>query len=196
MPLSNQSLETKPGCSHNARPSEDETLASLLALDNQDALEDSIVSTRSSIPIISLIYLLQFDAVRKRYNLDTHRSQPRERVDGLEISHHSLTSALVTAVTGPRTKHRSTAQRKVVQKDDLVMARHGALNLAKDTEDADIIHKAEGELERAAEESAQAWTSLARYTLADIKAWGKTLAKLESESSGDAGRGTSVSIWK
>jgi hypothetical protein len=196
MSLSNQSLGPNPGYSHNARPSEVETLASLLKLDNQDALEDSIVSTCSSIPIISLIYLLQLDAVRKRYDLDTHRSQPRERMDGLEISHHSLTSALVTAVTGPRTKHRSTAQRKVVQKDGLVMAGHAALKLAKGTEDAGRIHKAEGELEWAAEESAHAWTALARYTLADVKAWGKTLAKLEGGPSGDGETGTTVSVWK
>jgi hypothetical protein len=134
--------------------------------------------------------------VSKPYELYTQRFEPSEQGDDSKISHQSLTSALLTAVPCPETEHRSEAQRKVVQKDDRVRAWYGALKLALGTEDEDMIQNAEDELDLALEDSAIAWTALARCTLEDLRAWRNKLVRLEEGLDRGETRETKVSIWK
>ena len=100
--------------------------------------------------------------MRKHYDLDTSQVEASTEVDDSKLSHPSLTSALITAVPCPGTQHRFTAQENVFQKDGHVRAWHRALKLAEKTKDGDLIQSAEDELDRAVEDSAIAWTALAR----------------------------------
>jgi len=95
----------------------------------------------------------------EHYELDTQQFERSEQVGSL-ISHQSLVSALFEAVPCPSTEYRSEAQRKVIQRGGQVEAWIGALKLAKDTDDDDIIHRAEEELYEAVEGSVNAWTTL------------------------------------
>ena len=130
------------------------------------------------------------------YELYTQQFEPSEHWADSRLSHHSLISALITAVPCPETEHRSNAQQKVVQKDDHVKAWHEALKLALDTENEDMIQNAEDELDLAVDESANAWTALARCTLEDLRAWRNKLKRLEDGLNRGENRETKVPIWK
>ena len=110
------------------------------------------------------------------------------------ISHQSLVSALFESVPCPSTEYRSEAQRKVIQKGGQVEAWIGALKLAKDTKDEDIIHMAEEELYEAVEGSVAAWTTLVRCTLDDRRALDKKLARLEDARTEGKMEGTNIYI--
>jgi hypothetical protein len=125
--------------------------------------------------------------VSRPYDLYTQQYEPLEREDDSKLSHQSLTSALITTVLCPETEHRSHARQKVVQKGDHVKAWHETLKLALDTED---------ELDLAIEDSAIAWTALARCTLEDLRAWRNKLVRLEEGLDRGETRETKVSIWK
>jgi hypothetical protein len=134
--------------------------------------------------------------VSKPYELYTQQYEPFVRGHDSKLSHQSLTSALITTVLCPEAEHRSNAQQKVVQKDDHVKAWHETLKLALDTEDEDMIQNAEDELDLAIEDSAIAWTALARCTLEDLRAWRNKLKRLEDGLNRGENRETKVSIWK
>jgi hypothetical protein len=134
--------------------------------------------------------------VSRPYDLYTQQYEPLEREDDSKLSHQSLTSALITTVLCPETEHRSHARQKVVQKGDHVKAWHETLKLALDTEDEDMIQNSEDELDLAIEDSAIAWTALARCTLEDLRAWRNKLVRLEEGLDRGETRETKVSIWK
>ena len=59
-----------------------------------------------------------------------------------------------------------------------------------------MIQEAENELNLAVEDSAIAWTALARCTLEDLKGWRHKLDRLEAGQSRGETRETKVPIWK
>jgi len=134
--------------------------------------------------------------VRKHYDLDTTQVEASAQVGDSKLSHQSLTSALITAVPCPGTQNRFSAQEKVSQSDGHVRAWHRALKLAEKTEDGDMIQSARDELDLAIEDSAIAWTALARCTLEDLKGWRHKLDRLEAGQSRGETRETKVPIWK